>query len=810
MEENQDSVSRFHPSYKMRNSGNRLHHVHIRFLLLSCSILFLASCGREAIEPLAEPPAPFTENTFTYDLDPGVLEPDSLDLMDFIELRDGTTLVFQDVSAFAGDVQPGDLIFLPQATGQFHLTRMAFRVTEVEAAGGFIEIETEEPLLKDIYAHFYLEVNNERDIQFRDPAVDWTNLADSTINELKILDLTLINIDVPAGPNTTVTFKLGNLNAKMDFQYRFQTEYDGAQNALLNFEIGLRNIMIKDFAFTSEMEVKRSNMSSPEDAAVSFLGLSAGEVQMVRLPTPILQAVGIPLVLNVDFAETIELALAGKAVLETNFGTLLFTGDPLVIRYDFFTLEDAAWTAVSSAFGMPSIGALVSQFDNIQLVSYPDDFTISNATCPVKFTVEMSGVVKPSLTLGISLSPPAYTSVAIGAYTDIFLEAVGKVTTDICLDNSGATFTPGACVEVNWGLKLPYFMATKVSAGLDIFSYEAFKIAFLGEVKNNIFKYPADCNPFDFVDLVNGVVEAGSSCGTDQRPFINVTVIPPELIAQNEFYRMVLDGQIIDNLPYHIQNSFYLDEHGLGATPPLTELNYEIVDVTTGKRIRLGKILTANCSTEGCTILIDEDLPTYGPKEYCVFTPNLPGYTRQWIRDNMFYTSRPSGFDPFEDGRCYDDVGDNCVDFGRLYTWHAANGPRRNTAAPFWEGTDICPIGYHVPSKEEWEELINAAGGQGANAVLSHESWPGLFDIDRNLSGFSAYPFGFFVPGSNAGQSGFQGLGNDAYFWTSTEIVGITGTREAAWAVHMTKEGGVEIVPAVKTLGMSCRCIRDN
>lgn len=45
----------------------------------------------------------------------------------------------------------------------------------------------------------------------------------------------------------------------------------------------------------------------------------------------------------------------------------------------------------------------------------------------------------------------------------------------------------------------------------------------------------------------------------------------------------------------------------------------------------------------------------------------------------------------------YDNNNSNAAEYGRLNTWKTA--------------VDAAPTGWHLPTKEEWEELINAQGG---------------------------------------------------------------------------------------------------
>ncbi len=61
---------------------------------------------------------------------------------------------------------------------------------------------------------------------------------------------------------------------------------------------------------------------------------------------------------------------------------------------------------------------------------------------------------------------------------------------------------------------------------------------------------------------------------------------------------------------------------------------------------------------------------------------------------------------------CYGDDSTNCLKYGGLYQWHTAMGLCTEYAAMDASALvgnphrGICPAGWHVPTKEEWEELV--------------------------------------------------------------------------------------------------------
>lgn len=114
------------------------------------------------------------------------------------------------------------------------------------------------------------------------------------------------------------------------------------------------------------------------------------------------------------------------------------------------------------------------------------------------------------------------------------------------------------------------------------------------------------------------------------------------------------------------------------------------------------------------------------------------------------------------------------VQRGYLYNWKATmNGSSTEGAQ------GVCPTGWHVPTRNEYDTMISAAGASyttGAVYLSGSCLWNGLTSAtdgmtpnsynnpDRNNSGFSAVPAGYFF---NIGSS-YQEAGRWARFWSST------------------------------------------
>jgi len=116
-----------------------------------------------------------------------------------------------------------------------------------------------------------------------------------------------------------------------------------------------------------------------------------------------------------------------------------------------------------------------------------------------------------------------------------------------------------------------------------------------------------------------------------------------------------------------------------------------------------------------------------------------------WMAENLNYNATGS--------MCYGNNSANCDKYGRLYDWNTA--------------MKACPKGWHLPSKEEWQELVDLAGGNeiAGKKLKAVNGW------DSNGNGtdeydFSALPGGIFI---NVGLGyNFNMIGAVSYWWSST------------------------------------------
>jgi uncharacterized protein (TIGR02145 family) len=80
-----------------------------------------------------------------------------------------------------------------------------------------------------------------------------------------------------------------------------------------------------------------------------------------------------------------------------------------------------------------------------------------------------------------------------------------------------------------------------------------------------------------------------------------------------------------------------------------------------------------------------------------------------WFADNLNYADSLSTLDLRGNSWCYDDDIENCKKYGRLYSWTAAMNIAEEYQRKKYGSNEItqgiCPSGWHIPSKKEFDTL---------------------------------------------------------------------------------------------------------
>jgi uncharacterized protein (TIGR02145 family) len=139
----------------------------------------------------------------------------------------------------------------------------------------------------------------------------------------------------------------------------------------------------------------------------------------------------------------------------------------------------------------------------------------------------------------------------------------------------------------------------------------------------------------------------------------------------------------------------------------------------------------------------------------------------------------------------YNDELSNNTTYGKLYNWHAVNTDK------------LAPAGWHVPSSAEWDELINAIGGNsvaGGKMKSTSSLWEAPNAGADNSTGFNALPSGYRGTGG-----GYSVLGKAAYWWHRNE----RNSTQANYTDVSASLPNSFSNAATKTFGYAIRLVKD-
>jgi len=158
--------------------------------------------------------------------------------------------------------------------------------------------------------------------------------------------------------------------------------------------------------------------------------------------------------------------------------------------------------------------------------------------------------------------------------------------------------------------------------------------------------------------------------------------------------------------------------------------------------------------------------------------------TQTWMAENFAFKS---------DSGCWANNNDikNVAIYGYLYNFESAK--------------NLCPIGWHLPSLDEWKTLISNfgikddAGGKLKETGFLH--WKAPNEGATNESGFNGLPGGC----RNEIET-FAPIGETGFWWTSTDV-----TNTIAWSILLNNDNSRVCYYSCyeKSHGFSLRYIKD-
>ena len=134
----------------------------------------------------------------------------------------------------------------------------------------------------------------------------------------------------------------------------------------------------------------------------------------------------------------------------------------------------------------------------------------------------------------------------------------------------------------------------------------------------------------------------------------------------------------------------------------------------------------------------------------------------------------------------------NKAAYGALYNWYAVADSR-----------NIAPLGWHVPTDDEWTTLTTYLGGESVACDKLKEAGNSHWDSDTgatNSSGFAALPGSFRYANSK-----FDIVGYNGYWWSSTAF-----DASNAWLRYLYwHDADVYRINYNEHSGLSVRCVKD-
>jgi uncharacterized protein (TIGR02145 family) len=141
-----------------------------------------------------------------------------------------------------------------------------------------------------------------------------------------------------------------------------------------------------------------------------------------------------------------------------------------------------------------------------------------------------------------------------------------------------------------------------------------------------------------------------------------------------------------------------------------------------------------------------------------------------WMAENLNYSASSGSY-------CYENNQSNCDKYGRLYEWQTAK--------------IVCPSGWRLPSKNDFETLLFNIGGGGSNTYNAL--------LNSGNSGFSA-----LLGGSNH-YDDFYLIEKYGTWWSSTE-----NNAKMSWNLQMVSSNqNAGMRNNLKQMGLSVRCVKE-
>ncbi len=180
--------------------------------------------------------------------------------------------------------------------------------------------------------------------------------------------------------------------------------------------------------------------------------------------------------------------------------------------------------------------------------------------------------------------------------------------------------------------------------------------------------------------------------------------------------------------------------------------------------------------------------------------------SQNWMAENLRATK-------YSDGSTINGVSAQDRDemlikaYGRFYTWDAC---MNNNTSPTMQGA--CPVGWHVPSDNEWKLLLDGLGGEEFAGIKleSIKGWwrdylSNYYTSITNITGFTARLAGYY----RWDEQDYSFQESETRFWTSTSKPNNDSIKWCRY-INIFSHYNVLSLESHKKGLYSVRCIKDN
>ncbi|MEX1238169.1 MAG: FISUMP domain-containing protein [Cyclobacteriaceae bacterium] len=162
-----------------------------------------------------------------------------------------------------------------------------------------------------------------------------------------------------------------------------------------------------------------------------------------------------------------------------------------------------------------------------------------------------------------------------------------------------------------------------------------------------------------------------------------------------------------------------------------------------------------------------------------MYTLHVMRDSRQWLTQNL-NLNIPGSY-------CYSDSAENCLKYGRLYTWESAR-----------KGCETLGKYWRLPTNDEWEQMTQHYGG-----IRTDTGQDGKEAYKRLIQGGDS-EFNILFGGTRDPSGGYRRSEAHGFFWTATE-----SNSANAWFYNFGKGGQFvnRLNDGEKSRAISVRCI---